>query len=130
MYKQFFFSLLSLVSVVKSFAENYEIIKEGTGQTVQSYNSPLIRWRGEENSEPEIISLDETIPGLKNGMIGMKEGEIRIVYIPPESSNSFEPLAFEIELIKADVSAEAHAASHQEILPFSPHPDTSSLYFR
>ena len=56
-----------------------------------------------------MLSLDEIIPGLKAGLVGMKEGEKRIVYVHPEmgyGTNGYLPpnslLTFEIEIVKAN----------------------------
>jgi len=58
-----------------------------------------------------MMSLDEIIPGLKSGLIGMKEGEKRTIYIHPDlaygSAGYLPPnslLTFEIELVKANSS--------------------------
>lgn len=108
----------------------YEVLKKGEGQKVQSYNSPLVRLKKERDSlevdsKDEVLALDEAIPGLKLGIIGMKEGEVRKLYIHPdlafgklkhiELQNSL--LIFEVEIIKADASSEAHAASNSDSLP-------------
>lgn len=114
----------------------YKIEKEGSGDTLQENSSPLIRYVGKfldgtifgASSEDEMISLEEMISGLKNGIVGMKEGEKRIIYIHPDlaygTSGSLPPnslLTFEIEVIKAQapVSAEdlpsAPATSSPEV---------------
>lgn len=94
----------------------YKIEKEGKGDTLQENSSPLIRYVGKfldgtifgSSSEDEMISLEEMISGLKNGIVGMKEGEKRTIYIHPDlaygTSGSLPPnslLTFEIEVIKA-----------------------------
>ncbi|MES2272866.1 MAG: FKBP-type peptidyl-prolyl cis-trans isomerase N-terminal domain-containing protein [Chlamydiota bacterium] len=110
----------------------YQIAKSGTGNAVQSYNSPLVRYTGHylggqtlgtSEGGDEILLLDETIPGFKKGIVGMKEGEVRTLFIHPDlgyGSSGLNPnalLIFEVEVIKADASSEAHAASNKEILP-------------
>ncbi len=109
----------------------YEILKNGEGQRVQSYNSPLVRLKKEmdslepDSSKDEVLALDEAIPGLKLGIIGMKEGEVRKLYIHPDlafgKQQHIEPqnslLVFEVEIIKADASSDAHAASNSDSLP-------------
>jgi peptidylprolyl isomerase len=107
----------------------YQTIKPGSGNCVQPYNSPLIRYKGRylngqtfgASAGDEMVSLDETIDGLKKGIVGMKEGEIRTLYVHPDlgyGRHAFSMpnalLVFEVELIKADASAEAHAASNAE----------------
>ena len=107
----------------------YQIVKSGSGRVVQSYNSPLIRYKGRyldgqafgASSGDEVVSLDETIEGFSKGIIGMKEGEMRTLYIHPDLgygphglSMPNALLVFEVELIQADASAEAQAASNAE----------------
>jgi peptidylprolyl isomerase len=112
----------------------YKVLKEGSGDTVQPYNSPLVRYSAKslsgaplmQSETQEMISLDDAIPGFSKGILGMKEGEVRTLYVHPDlsfgKSNKPDPnalLIFEIELIKADASSEAHAASSSETLPQS-----------
>lgn len=108
----------------------YKIDKEGTGEAVQAYNSPLVRCKGtfltgeafQSGFEQELISLEETIPGLSKGILGMNEGEIRTLYIHPSLGYGKQPhlnpnalLIFEIEVIKADASSQGRA-----VLNFTP----------
>lgn len=95
----------------------YKIEKQGTGEVVQAHFSPLIKYTGKfldgkvfgASKEDEMISLDETIPGFSKGIIGMKEGEKRTLYIHPDLAygvnGSLPPnslLTFEIEIVKAN----------------------------
>lgn len=95
----------------------YKIEKEGAGEVVQAHFSPLIKYVGKfidgkvfgASKEDEMISLDETIPGFSKGIIGMKEGEKRTLYIHPDLAygvnGSLPPnslLTFEIEIVKAN----------------------------
>lgn len=111
----------------------YKVLKEGTGQSVQAYNSPLVRCKGyflggeffESGYEPQVISLEDAIPGLSQGIVGMCEEEVRTLYIHPklgyENQQHLNPnslLIFEIEIIKADASSETHTASDREMIPF------------
>ncbi|MBY0529202.1 MAG: FKBP-type peptidyl-prolyl cis-trans isomerase [Rhabdochlamydiaceae bacterium] len=95
----------------------YKIEQAGSGASVEDHFAPLIRYTGKylngtvfgEAKEEEKISLDEIIPGLKAGLIGMKEGEKRTVYIHPDfaygTSGYLPPnslLTFEIEVVKAN----------------------------
>lgn len=117
----------------------YEILKEGTGQTVQSYNSPLVRYKGRYLNGPaipqseELVDLEETIIGFSKAIVGMKEGEQRTLYIHPElgygKHGHLHPnalLIFDIEVIKADASSEAHAASNREQFPLQHGTDSDS----
>lgn len=95
----------------------YKIEKEGSGEVVQAHYSPLIKYSGKfldgkvfgASKEDEMISLDETIPGFSKGIVGMKEGEKRTLYIHPDLAygvnGSLPPnslLTFEIEIVKAN----------------------------
>jgi peptidylprolyl isomerase len=97
----------------------YEIIKAGEGNVVESYSKPLLRIKGASFEEEEILDFDETITGLKKGVVGMKEGEVRTLYIHPDfgyGEEASEPnalLIFEVECIKADATTEAHSASNE-----------------
>lgn len=95
----------------------YRIEKQGTGALVEDHFSPLIRYKGTfldgtvfgTSKEDEMISLDETMPGFTKGLLGMKEGEVRTLFIHPDlgygTSGYLPPnslLTFEIEVIKAN----------------------------
>ena len=95
----------------------FKVEKEGKGDALKANLSPVIRYVGKfldgtvfgQSTEDEPISLDEMIPGLRQGMEGMKEGEKRTIFIHPElaygTRGSLPPnslLTFEIELIQAD----------------------------
>jgi peptidylprolyl isomerase len=106
------------MTVLESGKVQYHIIKEGHGKSVQADSTSLIRYTIKElgNSSSDSpkegwLSLNEVIPGLKTGIIGMREGEQRIVYVHPElaygemggfvlPSNLL--LIFEIEILKAN----------------------------
>jgi len=117
---------------------HYKIEKEGNGPAIEEHFSPLIRYVGKyldgtvfgSSKEEEVISLDETIPGISKGVVGMKEGEKRVLYIHPDlgygthgylAPNSL--LSFEIEVVKAQASqteemdtvSAVHANDRQEI---------------
>jgi peptidylprolyl isomerase len=107
----------------------YQIVKQGSGNAVQQYNSPLMRYKGRylngqlfgSSSGEEVVTLDETIDGFSKGIIGMQEGEQRTLFVHPDlgyGCHGFSMpnalLVFEVELIKADASAEAQAASNAE----------------
>ena len=110
------------VKVLEPGKLQFRIEKEGTGSAVDETCSPLIRYTGKfldgtvfgASKEDEMINLDETIPGFSKGLLGMKEGEKRIVYIHPDlafktkdyNRHTNSLLTFEIEVIKADAPAE------------------------
>lgn len=95
----------------------YKIEKPGKGVEVQPHFTPVIRFVGKylngevfgSSKEEEALALDETITGIQEGLIGMKEGEKRTLFIHPDlayGTNGLLPpnslLTFEIELVKAD----------------------------
>lgn len=99
----------------------YKIEKKGTGAEIQAHFSPLIKYVGKyadgtvfgASKESEMVSLDETIPGFSKGLIGMKEGEKRTLFIHPDfgygTSGFLAPnslLTFEIEIVKANNASE------------------------
>ncbi len=106
----------NVISVAEGKVQ-YKVEKEGEGSVIESHFSPLIHYTGKfldgsifgSSKEDEVLSLDEIIPGLKAGLIGMKEGEKRTIYIHPDmayGTNGYLPpnslLTFEIELVKAN----------------------------
>ncbi len=127
------------VRIIEEGKLYFRIEQAGEGATVATGNSPLIRYKGSfidgkvfgASKEDDLVSLDETIPGFSRGLLGMKEGEKRTLYIHPElaygTNGQLPPnslLVFEIELIKAhsekgnsqSVSAtEQNAPSEKEI---------------
>lgn len=124
----------------------FRIEHAGEGAAVAVGNSPLIRYKGSfidgkvfgASKEDDLVALDETIQGFSRGLLGMKEGEKRTLYIHPElaygTNGQLPPnslLVFEIELIKAHsekensqsvTSSEHNDTSEKEIS----HNDTSS----
>ena len=106
----------------------YTILTQGTGTEVQKNATPLINYKGsyidgtsfgssEEVGGPITIPLDQTIPGFSKGIVGMKEGEKRRLFIHPDlgygTLGNLPPnalLIFDIEVVKADAGKEnAHA---------------------
>ncbi len=100
----------------------YKIEQEGKGSSVTEHSSPLIRYSGqlmdgtvcEASTETELMSLDETFKGFSKGVVGMKEGEKRTLYIHPDlayqTSAGLPPnslVTFEVEVVKADASPAA-----------------------
>lgn len=98
----------------------YRIEKEGTGAVVEKHHSPMIHYTGKfldgkvfgASQEDELISLDETIPGFSKGIVGMKEGEHRTIFIHPDlgyGMTGYLPpnslLIFDIEVLQANAPA-------------------------
>jgi peptidylprolyl isomerase len=98
----------------------YIIIKEGTGAVVEPHSAPKIHYTGkykdgtvfgtsEEMGGPITIPLDQTIPGFSKGILGMKEGEKRRLFVHPDlgygTTGQLPPnelLIFDIDLVKAN----------------------------
>lgn len=98
----------------------YVTIQEGTGAAVAEHSAPLIKYSGkyldgtvfgssDESGGPISLPLDQTIPGIIKGVVGMKEGEKRKIFIHPDmgygTAGQLPPnslLIFEVEVIKAD----------------------------
>lgn len=107
----------------------YVIVKEGTGAAVVEHNSPKINYTGkyqdgtvfgtsEEMGGPITIPLDQTIPGFSKGILGMKEGEERKLFVHPDlgygTTGQLPPnelLIFDIKLVKANAQDEKKSAS-------------------
>lgn len=107
----------NVVSVAEGKIQ-YKIEKNGSGEEIKEHYSPLIRYVGKyidgtvfgSSKEDEMIALDESIEGFSKGLLGMKEGEKRTLYIHPDfaykTSGYLPPnslLTFEIDLVKANV---------------------------
>lgn len=110
----------------------YLVTSTGEGDQVESHFSPLIRYTGKyldgtvfgESKEEEMISLDEIIPGLRAGLVGMKEGEKRTVFIHPDlayGTNGYLPpnslLTFDVEIIKANAPVQEATEDPKNVTP-------------
>lgn len=99
----------------------YKVEKRGKGSVVEEGFSPMIKYVGKyldgsvfgQSETEQMISLEETIPGFTKGLVGMKEGEKRTLYIHPDygygTSGYLPPnslLTFEIEVVKANAETE------------------------
>lgn len=98
----------------------YQVAKEGEGEAVGPESVPLIHYQGklldgtifatsESVGEPIALPIKQSIPGFAKGLVGMKEGEKRVLYIHPELayglSGQLPPnslLIFEVEVVKAN----------------------------
>lgn len=98
----------------------YMIVKQGTGSEVKDHDTPQIQYTGQyidgtvfgssqDTGGPISIPIDQTIPGFSKGLKGMKEGEIRKIFVHPDlgygKTGHLPPnslLIFEVELIKAN----------------------------
>ncbi len=107
---------------------HYKIQQQGAGDAVQEGFSPLINFEGRyidgsvfgsslDAGEAVPIDLEQTIPGFKKGIIGMKKGEKRTLFIHPEigfdTSGNIPPnslLIFDIEVVDINTKTEAGSA--------------------
>jgi peptidylprolyl isomerase len=95
----------------------YTVLQPGRGAEVTSHSTPQLRFTGRfidgtvftepANSQAVAVSLDEMIPGFQTGVIGMREGEKRRIFVHPDAAygvtgdlapNSL--LLFEVEAVK------------------------------
>lgn len=97
----------------------YLVLQEGNGAVVEPHFTPKLNYTGryqdgtvfgssEEMGGPISIPLDQTIPGFSKGIVGMKEGEKRRIFVHPDlgygTTGQLPPnelLIFEVELVKA-----------------------------
>jgi peptidylprolyl isomerase len=118
------------IQVIESKLQ-YEVFKVGAGESVGPDSIPLILYKGslldgtifaesEEKQQPIALPIKQSIPGFAKGLVGMKEGEKRVLYIHPELayglSGHLPPnslLIFEVEVVKANSSQEEEIA-HEE----------------
>lgn len=102
----------------------YSILTEGIGEEVKEGFSPKIHYTGkyqdgtvfgtsEELGGPITIPLNQTIPGFSKGIVGMKEGEKRRLFVHPDlgygTTGQLPPnelLIFDVEVVKADTKDE------------------------
>lgn len=97
----------------------YVILTQGNGPAIQEHGTPSVKYTGkyiddtvfgssDESGGPITVPLDQTIPGFSKGIVGMKEGEKRRLFVHPElgygraghlAPNSL--LIFEIEAVSA-----------------------------
>lgn len=107
----------------------YKILQPGQGAAVAEHDSPQIHYVGKfidgntfgsskEAGGPITIPLDQTIPGFSKGILGMKEGEKRELFVHPEmgygTTGQLPPnslLIFEVELVKANAPQPAEDAA-------------------
>lgn len=105
-----------------------KVTHEGSGAVIDAESIPLIHYKGslidgtvfassETLGEPVALPLKQSIPGFSKGLVGMKEGEKRMLFIHPELAygvagqlppNSL--LIFEVEAVKANTISQAEIA--------------------
>lgn len=108
------------IVVIEPGKLQYTILEEGTGTPVTEHARPLVTYSGkyadgtvfgssEQVGGPITIPLDQTIPGFSKGIVGMKEGEKRRLFVHPDlgygTSGHLPPnklLIFDVQVVKAD----------------------------
>jgi len=103
---------------------HYLILEEGNGAAVKENSTPKIYYTGrfldgsifgsaEEPADPIAFPLAQTIPGFSRGLVGMKEGETRRLFVHPDlgygTSGHLPPnslLIFDVKVIVADATSE------------------------
>lgn len=93
----------------------YKIDEPGQGSPVGIHHSPLLSFQvhgldghliGESEGE-EVFSLEDTLPGFGKGIVGMREGETRTIYIHPDLGQPQEGLCIcKVTLLRADAAQE------------------------
>jgi peptidylprolyl isomerase len=102
----------------------YKVVQDGEGAEVSQDSLPLIHYKGQlidgtvfansqETGSPITIPVKQAIPGFSKGLVGMKKGEKRILYIHPDNAyglNGQLPpnslLIFEVEIVQANTDLE------------------------
>ena len=110
------------IIIIENSKLQYKILESGRGNEVVENGTPLIHYEGkfingqifdstEKFGKPIEFPLKSTIPGFKKGMIGMKEGEKRRLFIHPDlgygNRNRLPPnslLIFDIEVVEAEAA--------------------------
>lgn len=105
----------------------YMVITTGDGKELSDDCAAEINYKGqyangqvfgssEEAGGPITLTLNQTIPGFREGLVGMKEGEKRKLFIHPElgygTTGQLMPnalLIFEVELVKVKEKPEPTA---------------------
>lgn len=98
----------------------YQLVSQGEGNAVTENSAPQIHYVGkyidgtifgssEDVGGPITLPMGQTIPGFSKGIVGMKEGEKRRLFVHPDlaygTRGQLPPnalLIFEVEVIKAD----------------------------
>ena len=118
----------------------YLINQEGEGDIVGENSSPLIQYTAKfldgtvigASKEDELVNFDETMPGFSKGLLGMKKGEKRTLYLHPDlgyGTNMYQHpnalLTFEVEVIEANAP---HRTPHDALSPPSENPEIATPF--
>lgn len=111
----------------------YRVLQPGHGLSVSVDSAPLVQYTGryldgtlfgstEEAGGPIAIPLAQMIPGFRDGVAGMKEGEKRRLFIHPEFAygpiSEIPPnslLVFEVEILQSDVTQPVVQVKHEPV---------------
>ncbi len=98
--------------LVEKAGDGTDVVTESVMPVIHytgSYLNGTVFGSSKDSKEPLSISLNQTIPGFKKGVLGMKVGEKRRIFIHPDlgygTSGQLMPnalLVFDIELVKID----------------------------
>lgn len=92
----------------------YKILQNGDGETLQSYNMPIVKITGKYleggvfTDSEEVLNIKETLPALQKAIIGMKLNEKRQVFVHPDLAFGKSPpslnslVIFDIQIISLD----------------------------
>lgn len=95
----------------------YSVLQRGKGQQIETHSTPLLKFSGRfidgslftttDGDKAIPVPLDDMIPGFREGVVGMREGERRRIFVHPEEgygvSGDLAPnslLLFEVEAVK------------------------------
>ncbi|MGA8164280.1 MAG: FKBP-type peptidyl-prolyl cis-trans isomerase [Waddliaceae bacterium] len=110
----------------------YLVLTRGSGETVKEKSVPSVSYTGkfisgevfgssDQTGGPISIPIEQTISGFQQGLVGMKEGEKRRLFVHPDlgysTSGQLPPnslLIFDIEVIKANVGEEQEDETEDE----------------
>ena len=116
----------------------YKVLAAGEGTAIEKECIPLVHYTGKlldgtvfssskESGKPITLPIKQTIAGFSDGLVGMKKGEKRVLYIHPELaygvSGHLPPnslLIFEVEIVETDTKvaeAPAPTATPAEVTP-------------
>lgn len=111
----------------------YVVIQQGRGAPIHARTSPQLKFTGRfidgtvftatENNQAVLVPLEEMIAGFREGVVGMREGEKRRIFIHPDAAygvtgelapNSL--LLFEVEAIKAGDRVQPQSSNRKQQL--------------
>jgi peptidylprolyl isomerase len=122
-----------VVELVKDKLQ-YVILEQGTGAEVTDQTTPVLHYIGKyadgttfgnsyDAGEPVSISLQHTIQGFRQGVVGMKVGEKRRLFVHPDlgygTSGQLLPnalLVFDIEIVKLEPVAKEEEAQQDPLV--------------